>query len=122
MLSTYTGNENYDLHYVGGGLLEVDIRSTLQVEGVIESNGQAGYSTTIAGGSGGFILINARALEGSGSIQASGGEGTSSTGAGGGGRIAIYYSTTLYWFGSLDARGGSGTAGNGGAGTIYLKV
>lgn len=107
----------------GGGILDLDIYHKLLVEGTIQANGVNGYSTSIGGGSGGFIKISARDLEGSGSIKVTGGAGGSTTGAGGGGRMAIYYSTTEFWFGDLDARGGSATSGGiGGAGTVYLKV
>lgn len=107
---------------VGGGILDLDIKTILQVEGVIASNGATGYSTNIAGGSGGFIRVHVRDLDGSGSIEVSGGAGASNTGAGGGGRIAIYYKSTKFWFGSFVAKGGSGSFGIGGAGTVYLKV
>lgn len=101
----------------------MQIYHILRVEGIIEANGQSGYSSTIGGGSGGHIKVSARDLEGSGSIQVKGGDGGSTSGSGGGGRLAIYYSTTEFWFGELDARGGySSSGGIGGAGTVYLKV
>ena len=103
--------------------MELDIYHILRVEGTIESNGKGGYSSNIGGGSGGYIKISTRDLEGSGSIQVAGGNGGSYTGSGGGGRLAIYYSTTEFWFGDLDARGGyTANGGLAGAGTVYLKV
>ncbi|KAL4226615.1 hypothetical protein ACF0H5_014598 [Mactra antiquata] len=105
----------------GGGVLDIEVYNILQVEGVIESNGEDGSLNDAPGGSGGFIRVNTRQLEGSGRFEVSGGDGTSTYGAGGGGRLAIYYGTTEYWFGTLNAMGGASTAGIGGAGTVYLK-
>lgn len=92
------------------------------MDGTIEANGLNGADSSIAGGSGGFIRINTRDLEGSGNLQAIGGAGAVETGAGGGGRIAIYYKSTTFWFGSLSTKGGYSSNGIGGAGTIYMKV
>lgn len=110
------------VYVTGGGILKLDIRKILQVEGSITANGKAGHTTNIAGGSGGAILINTMRLEGSGSIQVAGGNGGTDTGSGGGGRVAVYYKTTEHWFGTFNANGGSGSDGIGGAGTVYLKV
>lgn len=106
----------------GGGILDLAISQVLQVEGVIECNGQDGSSTNSPGGSGGFILVNTRDLEGSGSIEVIGGNGGTNMGAGGGGRMAINYLKSEFWFGDLNAMGGYSNNGSGGAGTVYLKV
>lgn len=52
----------------GGGVLKVKVLHTLEVEGVVESNGQAG-SSSIGGGSGGSVWIETKSLTGSGTIQ-----------------------------------------------------
>lgn len=52
----------------GGGVLKVKVFHTLEVEGVIESNGQSGSSST-GGGSGGSVWIKTKSLTGSGTIQ-----------------------------------------------------
>lgn len=49
-------------------MLKVKVLHTLEVEGVLESNGQAG-SSSIGGGSGGSVLIETKSLTGSGTIQ-----------------------------------------------------
>ena len=73
------------------------------------------------GGSGGSILIQTKALEGSGQITVNGGGAPSNGGGGSGGRLAIYWHDREWWFGQLQAFGGS-AFGNGGPGTIFLQV
>ena len=102
--------------------MELDITKILLIEGTIEANGLAGYNYQNAAGSGGFIKVHTRDLEGAGQMEVTGGDAGTYTGGGGGGRMAIYYKNADYWFGTLDARGGTASYGVGGAGTIYLKV
>lgn len=54
----------------GGGVLRLKSRHSLEVEGVLESNGQAG-SNGIGGGSGGSVWVETHSLIGSGTIQVS---------------------------------------------------
>lgn len=57
--------------------------------GEIEVNGEAGRAAGAGGGSGGTILIDARAVTGQGQISANGGAGNMTGGGGAGGRIVF---------------------------------
>ncbi len=71
----------------GGGALHLKVGGVSRVEGALSADGGG----TIAGGSGGSVLIEANALTGFGAISATGGNSTSAhgNGAGSGGRIAV---------------------------------
>lgn len=63
---------------LGGGVIMINA-SSMFVDGVISSSGQAGRGA--GGGSGGSIQIHTSSLSGSGSIVANGGNGASYTSA-----------------------------------------
>ena len=54
--------------FAGGGILWIDIRNKLEIDGTISSNGENGTSST-GGGSGGSIYIKTNHLEGKGIVQ-----------------------------------------------------
>jgi len=128
----------------GGGVIRMLVSNTLEVDGLISSDGVAPEraSSGAGGGSGGSIWIHCSMLTGFGSVSSNGGDGAhydnansnrlSGGGGGGGGRIAIYFvtNTTLFGF-RVHSRGGKGgetrsptsrppVGENGGAGTSIL--
>ena len=116
---TELGSGGADGGNPGGGAIELDVATTLQMDGTISANGS--HFGNHGGGAGGSIWIEVGTLAGSGTIQANGAQGGNDNG-GGGGRISINYQTdafagtTTAWGG---AHGGNGVVG--GAGTIYWK-
>jgi hypothetical protein len=104
----------------GGGVIQLNVNGTLQLDGTISADGGDGLGLGGGGGAGGSIAVRAGAITGSGIFSANGGNANGPNGGGGGGgRIAVYYSTNDF-SGAITAYGGSG--GNiGGAGTIYVK-
>ncbi|KAK3576661.1 hypothetical protein CHS0354_004945 [Potamilus streckersoni] len=115
----------------GGGVLELDVKHTLTVDGFIKANSLPVVSSSYlaSGGSAGSILINTVNFTGShtGHIQALGGDGDPAGGGGGsGGRIALYHSrhhTIPPFRGSFDVYGGKGQGGSevGASGTVYIE-
>ncbi|HMS55378.1 MAG TPA: hypothetical protein PKA27_08245, partial [Fimbriimonadaceae bacterium] len=106
----------------GGGSINLLIGGTLQVDGVVASDGQGHLvNDGSGGGSGGSIWITASTLAGSGIIRANG--GTGSYGGGGGGRIALVYTSDPSQI-VVQAWGGVGNNGrpHGGAGTVLRKL
>ncbi|MFV8784465.1 hypothetical protein ACNKU7_18770, partial [Microbulbifer sp. SA54] len=108
----------------GGGAIKLVVNNSLEVYGKILANGA--YSSSVGGGSGGSIWIEAGEIVGNESTQitSTGGSGYHA-GSGGGGRIALYYDA-LSGFDPRQqvlAQGGaplSGVNGHGGAGTVFL--
>jgi len=117
---------------VGGGAMKIIVSSTLEVSGIIESNGGPQLSdNAYGGGSGGSIWIDTAELKGNGYIKTNATNGRNYGGGGAGGRIAIYYSTdnsqiinTLATESpKIQSYGGTGNSGKGigGPGTIYIE-
>jgi hypothetical protein len=76
----------------GGGLIRLEVRHNVTLNGTLNANGQDSIGSYAAGGSGGGIYLSCRKLSGAGSLQAKGGGGgthANGGGGGGGGRIAV---------------------------------
>jgi hypothetical protein len=76
----------------GGGLVRIEARGSVVVDGSLLANGDRRAGDYAAGGSGGGIFVTCRSLGGTGMIAANG-EGSSSakySGGGGGGRVAVW--------------------------------
>ncbi len=105
----------------GGGVGQLIVGGTLEVDGSILGDGMKGTNAHSGGGAGGGLLLSARTLVGAGTISAGGGKGELPDGGGGGGGIiAIYYATNNF-SGSVSAFGGAGAI-SGGAGTIFSQA
>jgi hypothetical protein len=118
----------------GGGVLDLQVSGTLQLEGALSADGQstAGptasdptpFDRSVAGaGAGGSVVVQAGVLSGAGTISAAGGSSCPQLptllaggnepcvaglgGAGGGGRIAVRAVAACGWSGSLDVAGGA---------------
>lgn len=101
----------------GGGAIRLRVTGTLQLDGILNADGDGALFESAGGGAGGSIWVTARRLEGSGAISANGGLGNPlEGGGGGGGRIALYIGTN-HFTGTVTAAGGIGAA-NGEDGTI----
>ena len=104
----------------GGGLAQLFVGGTLQVDGQVLADGLNGTNRHSGGGAGGGLLISAETLAGAGSITANGGAGDNPDGGGGGaGCVAIYFGTNDFT-GSISTFGGVGYI-YGGAGTIFTQ-
>ena len=115
------GNTTYSIGGNGGGVIQMNVTGSLQVDGALSANGGNGTGTGGGGGAGGSINLNVGALLGSGVISANGGSGVNSVGGGGGGgNIACAFTSNLFT-GTFSAFGGGG-ANYGGAGLVYLKT
>ncbi len=102
----------------GGGSGQISIGGTLQVDGQIVADGQAGTNRHSGGGAGGSLSVSAQTFIGAGTMTANGGAGDlPDGGGGGGGRLAIYFQTNNFT-GTISTFGGAGSM-CGGAGTIY---
>ncbi|MGO8701708.1 MAG: hypothetical protein ACLQVY_28830 [Limisphaerales bacterium] len=103
----------------GGGAIHLAVGGTLDLDGTITAAGLTG-SSSLSGGSGGSIWLEATTIGGTGSIQANGGFGADN--GGGGGRIAIFYHNDSF-SGTTTAWGGTEVDGGevGGAGTVFSK-
>lgn len=108
----------------GGGLIMVNASVLIQINGTLESNGDAGSSANAGGGggSGGGIWLIAQTIDGVGTVQANGGDGgdgSADGGSGAGGRIYIQYATNTSLF-TTSVTGGTafGSATQGGTGSI----
>lgn len=103
----------------GGGVLHMKSQIII-LDGSIEADGSSGKSS-LGGGSGGSVLLEASVFGGTGIIQANGGDGGSTGGGGGsGGRIALYFKHSDYT-GLINAFGGDSAVEAGAAGTIYQE-
>lgn len=114
------GVDNEGLGGAGGGIINLTVSGTLQLDGQISANGVAGSGFNSGGGAGGSILLTFGTLAGSGTISTKGGAADNLGGGGGGGYIAIYYGTNSF-AGTTDASGGAG-ANYGGAGTVFYSA
>jgi hypothetical protein len=122
----------------GGGVVILDIKDRLKINGIISANGGGGMPSpeqncrptpsygcgATAGGSGGSIYVRTGILEGAGSIRANGGGCCYRVGPGGGGRIATYGDRNSFT-GNIESLGGEnpcyGGVYVGQDGTIYLS-
>ena len=113
----------------GGGIIRINITGTLQIDGLIEADGEFrwGYDTQPigGGGSGGSIWIETSVIQGSGRVYTSGGSSYEIIsfeepfvyhGGGSGGRIAVHAETNDFIGTYLASSGGT----NAGPGTQYL--
>jgi len=73
----------------GGGLLRLEARGTITLNGSLIANGGRYAAGQTGGGSGGGIFVTCARFVGSGILQAKGGGGASASGGGGGGRVAV---------------------------------
>ncbi|KAK3755993.1 hypothetical protein QZH41_003346 [Actinostola sp. cb2023] len=87
----------------GGGIIYMNVKNTLTINGYVSSDGEA---DSTGGGSGGTAFMKARRLDGHGEITCNGGAGSAS-GGGSGGRIAMYVTDYAYK-GLVSAFGGTG--------------
>lgn len=101
----------------GGGIIHINVKTTLTLNGNIMSNGQH-YRN--GGTSGGSILVRASTLEGHGKIQTNGGSADSSSGGGAGGRVALYLTNFSPFKGMVSSFGGSGGQ-YGAPGTVFIR-
>lgn len=121
----------------GGGVIWMNVTNTINIDGIVSANGEAGPGAASGGGSGGSIWMYCKRILGYGKISANGGDGYMKNGfqpggGGAGGRIAIYFQvneTSTYFV--YEARGGSARgckigredlceAEAGGPGTVFL--
>ena len=116
----------------GGGVIKLDIRGSLTVNGRIDADASNYSGGGWASGAGGSVWIIADSLSGTGQVRACG--GVSGNPVGGGGRVAVTLTGEDETFdgftGYIIARGGisanSSSDGltsvpSGGAGTVYLR-
>jgi hypothetical protein len=80
----------------GGGLVRIEAKDAVRMNGTITANGASCYGASNdggGGGSGGGIFLAGRTVEGSGLLSAKGGNRTTgnASGGGGGGRVAVWY-------------------------------
>jgi hypothetical protein len=104
----------------GGGVIQLTVTGTLQMDGTISANGGNGSGLGGGGGSGGSIWLTVGNLSGAGAITANGGSGADSVGGGGGGGIIYIPCNNNFFAGNASAYGGGG-ANWGGAGTVVIK-
>jgi hypothetical protein len=113
------GDGNVAASAFGGGVLQMTVGQTLEIDGLISANGAVPTNEAGGGGSGGSIWLSAGTIAGAGRISANGGAGDlPDGGGGGGGRIALSCTSNQY-SGAITAYGGRGFVA-GGAGTIYV--
>ena len=104
----------------GGGVAQIFVGGTLEVDGPILADGFNGTNRHSGGGAGGGLLISAGTLAGAGSITANGGAADLPDGGGGGGGCVVIYFGTNNFTGSISTFGGVGST-YGGAGTIFTQ-
>jgi len=116
------GYSSYSIGGNGGGVIQMTVSGSLQVDGTLSANGGNGSGTGGGGGSGGSLNLSVGNLLGTGVISVNGGNGVDGTGGGGGGgMIAVSFNQSNQFAGTISACGGSG-ANYGGAGTIYIRT
>jgi hypothetical protein len=99
----------YNLSSQGGGIVRLSVGGTLDLEGRISANGNAGIQDDSGGGSGGSIWLSMGQFTGGGSVSADGGDGDLyNGGGGGGGRIAVYSPANTFT-GLVSVAGGDGS-------------
>ena len=64
---------------LGGGIIRLSVRGTLQIDGTISCNGAGGQQARSGGGSGGSIWIDTSLMKGYGAVQVNGGRGNAET-------------------------------------------
>jgi hypothetical protein len=122
----------------GGGVVILDIKNKLKVNGIISANGGGGLPSpeencrptpsygcgATTGGSGGSVYITVGTLEGVGSVRTNGGGCCYRVGAGGGGRVAVYGGRNNF-SGIIESLGGENPSYEGvyagEDGTVYLS-
>lgn len=104
----------------GGGSVQMVIKSSFTMAGIISANGTSLGSCTGGAGSGGSVYIRTDSWSGAGTIRANGGRGWGGCGAGGGGRIAMYYNSKTF-SGTVTAYGHTANY-NSAPGTYFEKV
>ena len=103
----------------GGGRVSIAASGTMEVEGLINADGNGGAGSNAGSGSGGAVKITASTLSGAGRITANGGGYQV---GGGGGRIAVRYAALGVDASNFEVKGGQGGgSADGGNGTLYLK-
>ena len=60
---------------LGGGVIKMNIRGALKIDGTVHCDGEAGTSRQSGGGSGGSIWIDADLIQGYGTVRVNGGRG-----------------------------------------------
>lgn len=105
----------------GGGAITLDVSNTLNIDGVITSEGEVISSCSQptfnrGGGSGGSIWIDTLNLDGTGSISVNGADSDID---GGGGRIALYYENNNGFL--MDSTHIQSSGNNAGPGTVYIE-
>jgi hypothetical protein len=106
---------------LGGGVVQLTVTGTLEMDGIISANGGNGSGVAGGGGSGGSIWLAVGTLSGAGSIAANGGSGVDSLGGGGGGGMIYIPCNNDSFSGTVTAYGGGG-ANRGGAGPAIIQV
>ena len=101
----------------GGGIIHLNVKTTLTLYGHVKSNGGSGAA---GGASGGSVLVYAETLQGHGTIQCNGGNGKHLVGGGSGGRIAVYAADQVGFAGEMTAYGGC-IGPCGAAGTVFTQ-
>lgn len=102
----------------GGGIINLIISATAEIDGSLLANGA--NSTSTGGASGGTIYIEAATLQGHGKLSVNGGD-SSVGGGGGGGRIALKAPLQSDFLGDVTSYGATGVTETGAAGTIYKE-
>jgi hypothetical protein len=105
----------------GGGVIQLTVTGTLEMDGIISANGGNGSGEAGGGGSGGSIWLAVGTLSGAGSIAANGGNGADALGGGGGGGMIYIPCNNNSFSGTVTAYGGGG-ANQGGAGPAIIAV
>jgi hypothetical protein len=105
----------------GGGAVRLDVAGTLELQGVIKSEGDPANSAYLTG-SGGSVWLKVGRLAGTGLVSVASYGNGGGGGAGGGGRIAVEVTNGI-GFGqvSFSARGGEDVGYRAAAGTVYLR-
>lgn len=73
----------------GGGLIKLNSRGVITVDGIVSANGATTTHNSTGGGAGGGIWLIGRTIQVSGSLSAVGGDGLVTGAAGGGGAILV---------------------------------
>ncbi len=119
------GNSPFSFGGAGGGVIQLNVSGTLQLNGTLSANAGNGTGTGGGGGAGGSLDLSVGNLTGSGVMSANGGSGVPNIGGGGGGGMIgvtlTSFTLTNSFTGAMTAYGGGG-ANFGGAGTIFIRT
>ncbi len=96
--SSGAGGGRYDMAFhslagAGGGVVRIQARGDISLQGSLLANGEPGWGWNSGGGAGGAILVDCDGFAGAAtaSLSANGGKGSGDlSGSGGGGRIAVW--------------------------------